>query len=91
MPSGRLNLSLKVSHWLRQNVVVDTSNGSAPCDFDLINGDANGDNHVGLSDLGVVLQAYGGIDAAADLDGSGGVGLADIATVLLNFGSVGDP
>jgi len=56
-------------------------------------GDFDGDKTVGLSDLAVMLGAFGtcsgdpGYVAAADLDGSGCVDLVDLSTLLGVFGS----
>ena len=55
-------------------------------------GDTDNDGDVDLSDLGVVLAAFGlcdgdaGFAPAADLDGSGCVELSDLGILLANFG-----
>lgn len=59
----------------------------------VVPGDTDGDGDVDLSDLGVVLAAYGtcggdpGFAAAADLDQSGCVDLSDLGIVLANYGT----
>ena len=58
--------------------------------LELINGDVNGDNRIGLADLGLLLANWDGGDLMSDLDGSGTVGLGDVGIVLLNFGRQGD-
>ena len=56
-------------------------------------GDVNGDGHVDLSDLAMLLSSFGlcsgdaGFNAAADFDASGCVELADLALLLANFGA----
>ncbi|MBI5864455.1 MAG: PQQ-binding-like beta-propeller repeat protein [Planctomycetes bacterium] len=56
-------------------------------------GDVDGDGHVNLSDLALLLSSFGlcagdaGFSAAADFDASGCVELADLAILLTNFGS----
>ena len=55
-------------------------------------GDVDGDGDVDISDLALLLGAFGtchgdaGFDAGADLDASGCVELGDLATLLANFG-----
>ena len=62
-----------------------TSNGAIP-------GDLDGDGDVDLTDLAVMLSAFGrctgdpAYNPRADIDADGCVGLADLATLLANFG-----
>ncbi|GMU80531.1 MAG: hypothetical protein AMXMBFR47_04020 [Planctomycetota bacterium] len=62
--------------------------GAAPCP-----GDINGDLTVDITDLAILLSAYGstacesGYNAAADSDGDGDVDLADLASLLSLFGT----
>jgi alpha-tubulin suppressor-like RCC1 family protein len=55
-------------------------------------GDIDGDGHVGLADLSLLLTAFGACvgsptyNPAADFDGDGCLGLSDLATLLANFG-----
>lgn len=57
-----------------------------------LDGDATGDGRVDLSDLGLVLAAFGlcdgvpGFDARADLVATGCVDLSDLGEVLAHFG-----
>lgn len=53
----------------------------APCP-----GDANGDGTVDITDLGLVLQNFGGAGPAGDLNGDGAVDITDLGLVLSNFG-----
>lgn len=61
------------------------------CDIPI--GDITGDGAVNLTDLAILLAAFGlnqgdaGYVAAADLDGSNSIGLSDLALLLANFGS----
>ncbi len=48
-------------------------------------GDANGDRVVDLTDLGIVLGAFG-VSADGDLDGDGVTGLSDLGILLAQFG-----
>ncbi len=82
------------SGWIVGN---GTTSGGKPTAFvlkpRLIPGDTDGDGDVDLSDLGVVLAAYGtcsgnpGFSAAADFDQSGCIDLSDLGVVLANFGA----
>jgi hypothetical protein len=55
-------------------------------------GDIDGDGHVSLTDLAILLSSFGtcagdrGYGAAADFGGDGCIGLADLAVLLANFG-----
>lgn len=59
---------------------------------ELITGDVDGDLDVDLSDLTVLLAAYGTLSGATradgDFDGDGDVDLTDLATLISNFGRV---
>lgn len=91
LPAGQLALKLKHTHWLRAAVSANNSSGDVSgVDISLINGDAFDDNSVGLSDLNVVLLAFGSSGGSGDLDEDGIVGLLDLNVVLINFGKTGD-
>jgi Right handed beta helix region len=55
-------------------------------------GDVDGDGHVGLTDLALLLTAFGscsgdpGFNPGADFDANGCIELTDLATLLGNFG-----
>lgn len=54
-----------------------------------LRGDVNGDGHVGLSDLSILLSNFGRVNALknqGDVDGNGNVSLSDLSTLLSNFG-----
>lgn len=98
-PVGQLELSVKVSHWLRRAVLVDTTLGDVEgLVLSLINGDANDDNVVDGEDLAMVVQNYGfscwddcpegGLPG--DLNGDLVVDDNDLLIVLFNFGQQGD-
>ena len=63
-----------------------SSAGSGSCD-----GDLDGDNSIGLSDLAILLANYGitsGMTAAdGDMDGDGDVDLSDLAALLAVYGT----
>lgn len=58
-----------------------------------VSGDIDGDGHVALSDLALLLASFGlcngdgGFNAAADFDATGCVELTDLATLLASFGA----
>ena len=95
---GSYDLAFKASHWLRQvvrNVQVVNADVSG-VDVTLPNGDVDGDNEVGLMDLGALLAAFGSTpgDSAwnpnADLDGDEEVGLMDFGVLVRSFGLTGE-
>lgn len=55
--------------------------------FPDLEGDLDGDCDVDLSDLAILLGAYG-IDDGGDLDGDGDTDLSDLAQLLANYGDV---
>lgn len=52
-------------------------------------GDTDGDGHVNITDLGVVLSQFGatGPGLAGDLDGDGNVNITDLGLILAYFGA----
>jgi hypothetical protein len=98
-PVGQLELAVKVSHWLRRAVLVDTTLGDVEgLVLSLINGDANDDNVVDGEDLAMVVQNYGSScwddcpedGLPGDLNGDLVVDDNDLLIVLFNFGQQGD-
>jgi hypothetical protein len=51
-----------------------------------VKGDCNGDSHVTLVDLSILLSHYGQSYSAADFDGNGQVNLIDLSIQLSNYG-----
>jgi len=87
-PAGPLTLAVKYSHWLRESLTTSANTG---VDFTLVNGDADLDNTIAVTDLNTILVWFGQPVVQGDLDGSGIVDLYDLNTVLTNFTLVGDP
>lgn len=95
--SGTYNVFVKGSHWLQKvQTLTFGTNGSVNVSFSLINGDVDGDNEVGASDLSALsaafLSTFGdpGFNAAADLDGDDEVGASDLSILSANFLLSGD-
>ena len=97
-PVGNYDVSVKVGHWLRKTVAVDTASGSVISNVILrmANGDVDGDNEVGIGDYAILSSAYGtefgdsGFNAMADLNEDLGVDVADYAILSANYGTQGD-
>ncbi|MCL6474800.1 MAG: hypothetical protein K6U75_07085 [Firmicutes bacterium] len=94
---GVFDISVKVSHWLRRTLAVDTSGGSVTdLSIELLNGDIDGDNEVTLFDFGALVAAFGSVpgdgnwNPDADLDGDEEVTLFDFGILVKNFGAIGD-
>ena len=49
-------------------------------------GDVNNDNVVNISDLSMLLTAYGKPGTAADFNGDGQIGITDLSILLTNYG-----
>lgn len=104
---GHYIVSIKVGHWLRQNIgPVDLAGDLAPLSFSLTNGDIDGDNAVTLLDYDIFSQHFdkdrnspdwydsgtGELPAsAADLDGDEYIGLLDYDVFSESFDKIGDP
>jgi Tol biopolymer transport system component len=90
LPPGFYRITFKAWHWLRDAWVLNTTVGDVDnADFELINGDVDGDNSVTLKDVSAVFGAWGTGSPNADLNGDGGVDIKDISIVFTNFGIVG--
>lgn len=95
---GQHKVRVKASHWLAKKLdpVWLTDTGVYHLVFDLINGDVDGDNEVGGSDLSEVSGAFLSADGdpnfnpMADLDGDGEVGSSDLSILSTNFLLAGD-
>lgn len=95
--SGTYEVYVKASHWLQQvQSVTFGTNASVSASFSLINGDVDGDNEVGASDLSALSSAFlsvvgdSNFNAAADLDGDDEVGTSDLSILSTNFLLTGD-
>ena len=62
------------------------------CDADLLPGDLNGDCHVNLEDLTILLTRFGqsGTRTDGDFDDDGQIGASDLALLLSQFGEACD-
>lgn len=97
-PVGNYDVSVKVGHWLRKTVAVDTASRSVISNVILrmANGDCDRDNEVGIGDYAILSAAYGtefgdsGFSAMADLNEDLGVDIADYAILSANYGTQGD-
>lgn len=96
--SGLYDITAKASHWLRQKRTNQTLGGPqlVGVNYQLVNGDIDGNNAVGLGDFAQLRAAFGSVpgdsnwNPEADLDGSGSVGLGDFSILRKNFGRAGD-
>lgn len=89
---GTYSLRAKGPTWLSHRVdgVVFDPDTPALSSYSLINGDADGDNVVGLGDLNVILLNFQKSGTApGDLDGSRQVDLTDVTIALLSFAKSG--
>lgn len=93
---GNYTVYAKSSHWLQKMASVTVTGGVGTVDFELINGDVDGDNEIGGNDLslmsGAFLSANGDPNylADADIDGDGEVGSSDLSIMSQNFLLSGD-
>lgn len=83
-------LVVKGSHWLAGGILGVTP-GQRNLNFNLVNGDGDGDNEVGSSDLSLLSEAFlstlGEVNylASIDLDDDGEVGSNDLSILSMNF------
>lgn len=96
---GEFNVFAKASHWLRKSLgssLLISRTGLTGVNFSLINGDVDGDNEIGASDLSAISSAFlatvgdSNYSANADLDGDGEVGSSDLSIISANFLLSGD-
>lgn len=94
---GQYDVLISSSTFLAKKISIDTTNGAVTgFNVTLINGDVDGDNEVGSSDLselsGAFLTAEGdaNFSANADLDKDGEVGSSDLSILSQNFLISGD-
>lgn len=94
---GTYDVSIAGGSWLKQRIgsVQFTSSGNVNLTFDLMNGDANGDNTVNVSDFMLMRAAMGSTSSSsnwnpkADLNRDNQVSLADFMILRKNFGRSG--
>lgn len=97
IPLGPFSLSIKFGTFLRRTLALNNPLGElTDVDFDLVNGDVNGDNSIGIADFLQLRAAFGSSNGSsnwnpnADLNGDGAVGIADFLVLRRNFGRAGD-
>jgi hypothetical protein len=85
--NATITVSVPNGSWLCQRASAFLSH-VVSLNFNLLNGDINGDGVIDDADLLVVLFAFGqtGANLPEDLNGDGVVDDADLLTVLFNFG-----
>jgi hypothetical protein len=92
--AGTYDIKFKVSHWLKKKLagVVLVAGSNSLATPSLLNGDINGDNLVGLTDLNLLKANYGkaGVGLAGDLNKDNLVGLTDLNILKGNYGKAGD-
>lgn len=96
-PTGNIDVSIKGSHWLQRTINVNaTSADLTGLIFSMMNGDADGDNEVGIGDYAVLSSSYGtsvgdpNWDPNADFNGDEAVDIADYAILSANYGQIGN-
>ncbi|MCE9558027.1 MAG: hypothetical protein K8R88_03665 [Armatimonadetes bacterium] len=88
-------LTIRGSHWLGKAMKLDASNADSIA-VALVNGDANGDNVIDLTDYTIVATAFNALpssanwDARADFNGDEVIDLTDYTVVVTNFNAIGD-
>lgn len=93
---GNLTALIESSHWLDRVVNFSMNGDPEVITVTLINGDADGDNEIGSSDLSIVstgfLSTTGDLNyvANADFDGDGEIGSSDLSILSANFLASGD-
>jgi subtilisin-like proprotein convertase family protein len=99
LPDGTYDIAIKKSHWLRDRInglVFSNGNSVSAQTWNLINGDANGDNSVDLLDYFRLSDSYNlsfgdvGFDAEADFNGDSSVDLLDYFILSDNYGVEGE-
>ncbi len=89
-PARGLDVSYQTGSWLRRTAHdVNLEAGDQVVNVSLINGDANGDNVVGVADMNAIFVAFGW-QGPGDLDRSGVIDLRDLNIVFSNYGVMGD-
>ena len=98
LPAGTYDITLKASNSLRtkiKNVTITSGETVAALDFELIFGDADGNNVINIFDHSIMNGAFGSKrgddnwDERADFDGNGVINIFDHSIMNGNFGKVG--
>lgn len=96
--TGDFDISVKKSHWLRQTIGPISMTGATVTGLTIscVNGDADGDNEVGIGDFALVSAAYNtsfgdaGYVIDADFNHDDAIDIADYAILSSNYGLTGD-
>ncbi|RZM78283.1 hypothetical protein C3B51_15455 [Pseudoalteromonas rubra] len=96
---GDVTLSLTAPGYLTGEKQINLAAGQADIDFgqiNLVGGDSNGDNHIDIADLTLLLGAYRSVEGeqngyvtAADFNRDGAINLQDLTLLGANFGKQG--
>jgi hypothetical protein len=96
--TGTYDIAVRNAHSLtnlRAGVLLPLAGGAALNMGTLIEGDANGDNDVNISDLVLLANAYGasqgdaGFSGQTDFNADGTVGISDLVLLANNYGRSG--
>lgn len=95
--AGNYYVSVQTRSWLRRTIgPVNTSSSVSGLVLDLVNGDIDHDNEIGIGDYAQLSATYGlspgdpGYMADADINGDDAVDIGDYAILSANYGIVGD-
>ncbi len=85
---------LLASNGARADSMTTDAAGNVTLNVSLINGDVNGDNQIGASDLFAIRSDWGKTTDKssfpnADLNGDGQIGASDLFIVRMNWGQSG--
>ncbi|AZZ99255.1 dockerin type I domain-containing protein [Pseudoalteromonas sp. R3] len=96
---GDVTMALSAPGYLTAEKQVNLATGQADIDFgqiNLVGGDSNGDNHIDIADLTLLLGAYRSVEGeqngyvmAADFNRDGAINLRDLTLLGANFGKQG--
>lgn len=92
LPKGLVTATTKPFGFLRKTLYPSVPNQNVvTVDFDLINGDVDDDNMIGLYDLNLLFLNFDSAHPVTDLDGDGAVDIFDLTIMVAGFGLLGDP
>lgn len=79
------------TNWLRRTLFsVNFAVSSHVMNFNLVNGDLDDDNEVGISDYAILSGNFGNPGPVGDINGDGECDIGDYAILSVNFGEIGD-